>query len=1063
MTPHRPQDTLAVILLPSGDTGRACRDIIDAWAGEGLLQRAVWVLPEDVQPSVYGGASIHGHMIEEGSTQEGDVLIYLARSRLRTLTLATLQIIDPDAPVDHEQLAASRLLMRCITLARPSTLDTTGGGRHTLDLLTFNIVASPTGVSELPSAILLDGNDFLAHVIASPEDRRAADQMDRFVVPGRNLNTWALAQATSLVGIWSGLDEQPWLALSRLSDSDHSATMQERYVVPMRAFVRVITSAPTARRALARAMNEVRFEAGNTLVSDSIRLMADPTEVLTNTLNSFDVLDGGRLSYTTPQPGAAARKRRTPLVRALGEFFRFSGREIVAIPGYFVARTTAHTAAKVTELLSGEEGHQEVSVAGVAPDLAHYVDVFERQAEDARTHLASIEAGVTPSAPELWRTLRQTVFGLLDGSPMPETVPIPTVGEHRVVVPATSLVVPTPITWQPDVELFAAAGMPLDRAALTVPPCSPMHAAAATAALTNMLRELKAAPSSTDSAGADPTGAEVLDDTTITITATDEDPTQLTPPTDSDATPNTGGRVQARTTSRAMKAAVKSGIKAGSTAKRKAPRRAARGTRTATARALAAENLVSKNLHDLEQWVHAREHSLLWRLATRVSARSEQAGRDRRASYQEATTVPRMDVDELRRARNQFALRFLIWLPVTVLVLLLTGAVHLVLSNVIPGPAWWWLWVIAGSLLSLWLLTILLAHHRRRSRFLAILFRLQHQQLDAQRRCAASARAEALLGGMYEQLQQWGEILGYSVHDPWAPAAAWLSGRPDSDLVAELPACVDLAYPDPEDEAGGAALQMAATQAIASEGWRSRAFSVLLDVALRDRPQHTSIAESAMIDHDAPAAPNGTRAAMLAKLRTGELQQRAAVGVIRSKAESLYAERATLTGHLVIPAEGEIAAADTDLLAVVGAPAMVHPQWGNFLGGVVAGETEFAFSLWSGGGSMRNDLRSSMTTLTWTPPGMTVTHTSPHAHHYEARPANRNRGVEVALRVDVGPPVQPLDLQAFAHDPQRVGAQPATNTGAARVAGQARYQPPTGATRPTGVDVTWQRQDAEFN
>ena len=49
MTPHRPQDTLAVILLPSGDTGRACRDIIDAWAGEGLLQRAVWVLPEDVQ------------------------------------------------------------------------------------------------------------------------------------------------------------------------------------------------------------------------------------------------------------------------------------------------------------------------------------------------------------------------------------------------------------------------------------------------------------------------------------------------------------------------------------------------------------------------------------------------------------------------------------------------------------------------------------------------------------------------------------------------------------------------------------------------------------------------------------------------------------------------------------------------------------------------------------------------------------------------------------------------------------------------------------------------------
>lgn len=1067
MSPHHPQDTLAVILLPSGDTGIACREIIHDWAEEGLLQRAVWVLPEDVQPSMYGGASVQGQMIEEGSREQGDVLLYLARSRLRTLTLATVQIIDPDAPIDHAQLEASRLLIRCIKLARPVTLDTTGGGHHVLDLLTFNLVAGPTGIADLPSTSLLDGNDFLAHVLASPEDRRAADQMDRFVVPGRNLDTWSLAQAVSLLGIWSGLDEQPWLALARLGDADHSATMQERYVVPMRAFVRVITSAPTARRALAHAMNEVRFETGNTLVSDNIHLMADPSDVLTRTLDSFDALDAGRLQYQTPTPASPVRKRRTPLMRAVGEFLSFSGREIVAVPGYFVSRSTASAAAKATQLLSGEEGHQEVSVAGVAPDVAHYLEVFERQADDARTQLATIEAGVTPGAPELWRTLRQTVFGLLDGSPLPDTVPVPTVGEKRVVVPATSLVVPTPTPWRPQGQLADLVEVPIDREALIVPPCSPTQAAAAAAHLTAVLGAMEAARTNTPAKGAPPpvhAESTLRSDEAVPSApgspvdvSTAEPETVVSGASETDAAVRTEGRKRARPGTRSS-----TNVAAGATAAKgtaqpraKSPRRVGKRQRPITSPVVEARALVTTNLHDLERWIRTRQHSLLWRLAERVSQRTAQAGHDRRASFKEATTVPQIDIDELRRARNQFSLRFLIWLPVTVLVLLLTAAIYLASSNALPGQALWLMWTIVGTVLAVWLLAILLAHHRRRSRFLAQLQLLQHAQLDARRRCAASARAEALLGGMYEQLQQWAEILGYSVHDPWSPKPEWLSGRPSHELVAELPACVDLAYPDPADETGGAALQRAATLAIAGEGWRSRAFSVLLDTALGDRTHQLSAAGTALIDQDAPAAPNGSRATMLEKLRSGELQQRAAVGVIRSKAEALYAERATLTGHLVIPAEGELAAEDTDLLAVTGAPSTLHPQWGNFLGGVVAGETEFAFSLWSPTGSMRNDLRGSMTTLTWTPPGMDVTPIGARAHHFEARPADRNRGVEVALRLDVGPPVQPRDLRAFSPATAAAGSHvPAIPTA---------YPPPAGSPQQHGVDIAWQRSAADFN
>lgn len=74
-------------------------------------------------------------------------------------------------------------------------------------------------------------------------------------------------------------------------------------------------------------------------------------------------------------------------------------------------------------------------------DLTVYTDDFEQQSIEARHRLDDVSSSLPPAAPELWRTLRQTVFGLLDGSPIPEPIPTPIVADQRVVVPATTLIV----------------------------------------------------------------------------------------------------------------------------------------------------------------------------------------------------------------------------------------------------------------------------------------------------------------------------------------------------------------------------------------------------------------------------------------------------------------------------------------------------------------------------------------------------------------------------------------------------------------------------------------------
>ncbi|MDQ1250610.1 MAG: hypothetical protein QG597_4989, partial [Actinomycetota bacterium] len=1003
----------------------------------------------------YGGALVVGHLLDQGQESQLDALAVLSRSRVNLVTLVILQICTPEIPVDEGQLRAADLLVAALENSRPEALDPAAQERP-VEVLLLNLMAAPTGMAGVPQGRLIS-RAYSANLVASPEDRRAADQMDRFVRPRENLVTWAMAQAVTVAGIWSGLYEGPWRLLRVWGGTEDSALSQGDFARPMRSFARVVTSAPTARRALALAMEDVRHQQGNALVSDRLVPQTDPSTTLDRTLEAFDSVDGRRLDYATPPGTAGPGRARVPLFRAVADFLRFSSREIAQIPRFVVNRSSAKVSARATEALSGEEGSQEVTFRGETSDLTVYTDDFEQQSIEAQHRLDDVSASLPPAAPELWRTLRQTVFGLLDGSPIPEPIPTPIVADQRVVVPATTLIVPPPFPWAPSIQDVDEAATDLGFDGLFIPACSPWQAdwvrddlaahqaeeeqtavAARTRAqqVTDELLALESAPESERSPVAAPgvnaastggrpeafcpdcgdrwragiaycpgCGREVtIEESTPTV-----DP--ASPPTTG---PRSVGEPLIDSGDNDATAAAPQLVPEAPTSARSAQLAAARVAAQRADEEVASANRrvteLSRQTELLETWIRDRDKSLLWRLAQRVQQRTLQAAADSEEFYSLAVTIPQVDADEPRRARNQFAKRFLLMCSVALLLIVLTAVLATLISDSLPLPTWI-LWVIVILVVLVWLLIILLSYHRRRSRFVAQLRLLRHQQRDAQRRCVESRLAESKLKGLYEQLVEWGEILGYVVHDPWRPDPDWFSGMPSADLAANLPTCVDLAVPDPDDDVGTRRLQRTALATLAGEGWRTRSFNLMVDLALRERALGDGAIDAALLDLDAPATPNGSRSLMLDMLRAGHLQEDAARNVIRTKAATLYAERETLTSHTLRPVNSEYAAEATDLLDVGGQLELLRPTWGDFLSGVLDGSTQFSHALWSDMGRAVGDVRHHMRTLLFTPPGMSVGAPPQGAQVVEASAADRNRGVEVAVRCDFGPTTETVHLR----------------------------------------------------
>lgn len=1026
-----PQQSLTAVLLPSGPLGLEALEVARSWAAEGLLKRALWIPADAVEPSPYGGASIAGFLLDQGQEQHVDALTVMASSRLSLLTLVVLRVSLPDQPADAKQGRAAALLEMTVGNARPQLLRPSDG-TEPIALVTINLIAGPTGMSRVPYGSVVPSG-YGVTLFASPEDRRAADQMDQFVRPEENLVPWATAQASTIGGLWAGMPEGPWRIAQDRAGGDVSSLSQGDFVKPVRSFARIVTSAPTARRALALAMEEVRFQQANVLASQQVLKAMDASPMIEQTLTAFDGVDGGRIGYVTPAETALAPPAKVAFLAAAGKFLVFSAKEIVQVPRFVAQRFGARMSKQATQALSGADGAEVVTFRGESPDISIYLDRFERQAIEARTTLSNAPVEVLPAAPQLWRTLRGCTFALLDGSAMPDSIPPLVVASQRVVVPSTTLVVPLPDSWGPEETEFLPTNFAEGH---DIRSCAPWEAEVARAELGSLHGEREAAVSQAqaDLADAEATlatalavqsemdvdaeGIAVADSVSNDALDAGDGVGGTDPDDDSDegrgadqedsgdaadddvVEDDAAGREATEADAAVLVAEAAAGV------------HRAHGKVDETRESLAAVERVRESL---DEWVRGRESALLWRLAKRVQDRTLQAKADRAAFYELAVDVPSMDADEPRRARNQFANRFLLLFTVGALLSWVVAKFGNSISQAVSVPKWV-VWVALGVLLLIWLFLVLAAYYRRRSRFLKVLADLSHRQRDAVRRCREATQAEARLSGLYVQLVDWGEILSYSVHDPWRPEPSWFTGLPAQHVSASLPACVDLAVPDPDDELGTSQLQDRALASIAGEGWRARTFEVLLDGLLARRVGAHTSDEASLIDLDTPAAPNGTRRQLLDLLRSGELQARTARDVLASKAAGLYAERDTLMSHALKPVNSEYAGERTDLLDTGRELAMLRPAWGDFLAGGLDGSTQFSIALWSSEGRDDGATRYAMETVAFAPAGLRTNHLPSDAVVIPTASADRNRGVELAARCDFGPSVEQSALLFFSDD-----------------------------------------------
>jgi hypothetical protein len=1022
-------NALPMVLLPAGPSGETCLDLVKLWASHGMLRRSLWIRSEDVVEAEHSIPDATGWLVEGDAVSAVSVDRAHAMTKLGRRSLVVLSTPGMDSQSSSELTNSAGLLVDLLDSVSPENVDHAEAAAPSHY---FHVIAAPTGMSQIDSSRLL-AIGFTANLIVSPEDRRAADQSAVIVRGGRQQAAWAVAHAATVAGIWTGLRDDFWTGLQH-SGALSSSVLAHEVVLPVRSFVRLVSSSVAARRALESAMVEVADGSVNSLAWPAARHATDPSGIIRDCLAAMDSFDGGRISYTSPQPTPAPGKKETASKIAVGEFLRFSRREIAGVPSYYKQRWKTRMSKRMTKHLSGEEGHEIVTVDGLGPDELRLQEQFERQAIEAERVLSHLEAELPTAAPNLWQAVRKTTLGLLDGNTLPDPVPTPAAGGQPLVLARPILSVPPPEPWQPSREALIAMPGAASVTELTVPSCSPRDAArvqelinAAQVEIRGEVAGLRAAVAEVsvdedDLEDIDETVDEDVEDAFDDLIDIDDIDETVDEDDDADADAEDKSNQDDENVGDADEdfgdeddeddysdlAAADSGSPSQERRHRDFP--SAEEVRLEKAQQRL--STVESASIELNRWVSERSPGLIWGLASVIDNRAKQATRDMESFREQATNAPAVDWGEPRRARNRFVNLFMTVNIFAIILGLLLWQFGPDLENALNGAVPQWVfWVVFVILFVFVHVQVLLSYYRRRSKFIRTMRILLHNQKEAMECAKQSAYAVARLDGVYEQLMDWGELLGFVVHQPWLVDDA-VEETNFNELAESLPACLDVAVPDPEDVKGSTYLRQTAEAAIAGRGWRGRVFENMLDLYLAEESPDLEGVDPRVLDFDSPAAPNGSRRGLLHRMRNGQVQRQMANKVVQEQSEHLYEGTGNLRSHSVKPLHEVAHGSGAGSMLESEGESHSTPPWGTYLDAVCMGQTEFTRKLWSDVGLMDQASRARIDSLVWlrgdipdlAPDGL---------GQLEVAPPTENRGVEVVSRIDVGGPVEPRLLRLF--------------------------------------------------
>lgn len=261
-------DTVSIIVLPSGDQGRAILDLAQDWSRSWLLTPALWMLADEipdfepnldissvVPPNL--SAYLLGRDLEQNPVREQvDVFWALGSQTFKIIRFIAVRTEQDQALMQKTSIGAetaARFIERAIPPSQNLSEEELSGALFRK----YNLIIAPTNERRLVQGVL--SQFWHANLVAAAEDRSTPMSTDSFVKVGERFIGFALAHIATTAGLWAGLP----ISSAEIS-SEKTPFRQARL---QRVFVRGVTndalSADVAHWALQKLNNtDSNFDIG---------------------------------------------------------------------------------------------------------------------------------------------------------------------------------------------------------------------------------------------------------------------------------------------------------------------------------------------------------------------------------------------------------------------------------------------------------------------------------------------------------------------------------------------------------------------------------------------------------------------------------------------------------------------------------------------------------------------------------------------------------------------------------------------------------------------------------
>lgn len=426
------QGAISIVLLPDRSHAEEIFGVVKRWTREGLITPAIWVFPENVALSELTPPSVKGIVLgvdEENEVQEfeTDLFDQLGRKEFRNVRLLSIHQLREGYEALKSQQLAGAALSDYINWSLPGKNSVSGIGQNVTNFYRINLMVAPAGMKSATFEEAFESS-WDANVIASPEDRSSPWSGDRFLRDDNKFPIFAAMHIVSVGALWSGVNTSPFELIER----DTSQTGKNWI---SRVFVSAILTEGLSRRIASKMLDKLSGASQETFIEEIYPSIVNtayiPDEEIDNQINTMlDFIlkfSGGELSFLPYGGGEAPTQRRWFEWEQIKRFLVFSGKKLAQIPRWAWRWVRIKFGAKLQKSLQGEAG---MALVGIDPteelDLKDYslflqLESITSKEESAKKALvAPFISRITKTSPKLWQTIRELIFGMLDGSDLGE-------------------------------------------------------------------------------------------------------------------------------------------------------------------------------------------------------------------------------------------------------------------------------------------------------------------------------------------------------------------------------------------------------------------------------------------------------------------------------------------------------------------------------------------------------------------------------------------------------------------------------------------------------------------